>query len=61
MKCTVHDHFLFLSEEPEEEVSFDDLEVRAKSGDARAQTKVSVDEHIANTILFMTIWWVQNR
>lgn len=35
---------LFLPEEPEEEVSFEDLEARAKAGDAKAQTKVSVDD-----------------
>lgn len=45
-------NFLFPSEEPEEEASFEDLEERAKSGDARAQTKVSVNEHIANTVDF---------
>lgn len=44
--------FLFLLEEPEEEVSFEDLEERAKSGDAKAQTKVSVTEHIVNIIDF---------
>lgn len=55
MKSTVAcliNNFLFPSEEPEEEVSFEDLEERAKSGDAKAQTKVSVNEHIANTIDF---------
>lgn len=41
---------LFPSEEPEEEVTLEDLEERAKSGDARAQSKVS--QHIANTIDF---------
>lgn len=55
MKATVQcsvSGFLFPSEEPEEEVSFEDLEVRAKSGDARAQTKVSVSELTANTFNF---------
>lgn len=33
--------FLFSSEEPEEEMSFEDFEKRAKSGDSKAQTKVS--------------------
>lgn len=41
--------FCFPSEEPEEEVSFEDLEERAKFGDAKAQTKVSVNKHIADT------------
>lgn len=50
-KCLVN-KFLFPPEEPEEEVSFEDLEERAKSGDAKAQTKVSDNEHIANTIDF---------
>ena len=31
-------------------MSFEDLEERAKSGDAKAQTKVSVSEHTANTV-----------
>jgi len=44
-------HFiLFPSEEPEEEVSLEDLEEKAKSGDARAQCKVSVHQHIAKII-----------
>lgn len=30
-----------VSDEPEDEVSFEDLEERAKSGEAKAQTKVS--------------------
>lgn len=51
MQCLLN-NCLFPSEEPEEEVSFEDLEERAKSGDAKAQTKVSVSEHIANTIGF---------
>lgn len=34
---------VFLAEEAEGEVSFEDLEERAKSGDAKAQTKVSVN------------------
>lgn len=56
-ECFIND-LLFSSEEPEEEVSFEDLEERAKSGEAKAQTKVSVNELIANTL--MTIWWAQN-
>lgn len=36
-------HSVFLAEEAEGEVSFEDLEERAKSGDAKAQTKVSVN------------------
>lgn len=39
-------------EEPEEEVSFEDLEERAKSGDAKAQTKVSDNDHTADTVDF---------
>lgn len=50
-ECMVN-HFLFPSEEPEEEVSFEDLEERAKSGDAKAQTKVSDNEQIASAIDF---------
>lgn len=41
-----------VSEEPEEEVSFEDLEERAKSGDAKAQTKVSGNDHTADTVDF---------
>ncbi len=48
-ECLIN-NYLLPSEEPEEEVSFEDLEERAKSGDAKAQTKVSVNEHIASTI-----------
>lgn len=48
-ECLINS-YPFLSEEPEEEVSFEDLEERAKSGDAKAQTKVS--EHIASTTDF---------
>lgn len=44
--------FFSVSEEPEEEVGFEDLEERAKSGDAKAQTKVSGNEHTANTVKF---------
>lgn len=54
-------NFLFSSDEPEEEVSFEDLESRAKSGDAKAQTKVSVKEHFTNILTLTTIWWAQNR
>ncbi len=43
-------------EEPEEEVSFEDLEERAKLGDAKAQTKVSDSEHIAILLTLMSIW-----
>ena len=57
-ECLVN-NFLFSSEEPEEEISFEDLEERAKSGEAKAQTKVSVNEHIANTLV--TIWRAENR
>lgn len=32
---------LYLPKEPEEDVSFEDLEDRAKSGDTKAQAKVS--------------------
>lgn len=44
VKCTHESKlfFSFLSEEPEEEISFEDLEDRARAGDAKAQTKVSV-------------------
>uniref|UniRef100_A0A667Y001 Wolframin ER transmembrane glycoprotein n=1 Tax=Myripristis murdjan TaxID=586833 RepID=A0A667Y001_9TELE len=34
--------FLFPPEEPEEEINFEELEERAKSGDAKAQTKVGM-------------------
>lgn len=37
-------------EEPEEELSFEDIEERAKSGDAKSQTKVGVSEQIANAV-----------
>lgn len=43
-------NLVFPSEEPEEEVSFEDIEERAKSGDAKSQTKVSVSEQIANAV-----------
>ena len=53
---------LFPLEEPEEEVSFEDLEERAKSGEAKAQTKVSAGKHIAKMILnLMTICRAQSR
>lgn len=43
---------LLPSVEPEEEISFEDLESRAKSGNAKAQTKVSVKESFINTVDF---------
>lgn len=43
-------NFVFPSEELEEEVSLEDIEERAKSGDAKSQTKVSVGEQIANAV-----------
>lgn len=60
VQCSVNG-CLFLLEEPEEEVTFEDLEQRAKSGDAKAQTKVSGGEHTANTVDIMAIWTAGNR
>lgn len=42
-------NILCLPKEPEEDVSFEDLEERAKSGDTKAQTKVSVHLLFANS------------
>lgn len=42
-------NILCLPKEPEEDVSFEDLEERAKSGDTKAQTKVSVRLLFANS------------
>lgn len=40
-----------VSDDPEEEFSFEVLEEKAKSGDAKAQTKVSVEMNILqNTV-----------
>lgn len=42
-------NILCLPKEPEEDVSFEDLEERAKSGDTKAQTKVGVHLLFANS------------
>lgn len=39
-----------VSDEQEDESSLEDLEAKAKSGDAKAQTKVSGNGHIANFV-----------
>lgn len=48
-------------EEPDEEVSFEDLEDKAKSGDAKAQTKVSVLKTLQILLTLMTICWALSR